>query len=57
MPGEKEWDEEIEDHLRSCNIFVLLVSAVWMGFGYVIDKELKIALERQPPAFCRSIRC
>ena len=47
MPGGTEWDEEIEDHLRSCNIFVLLVSANSMGSDYIIDKELKIALERQ----------
>ena len=47
MPGGTEWDEEIEDHLRTCNIFVLLVSANSMGSDYIIDKELKIALERQ----------
>jgi hypothetical protein len=47
MPGGTEWDEEIERHLRECNVFVLLVSANSMSSNYIIDKELKIARERR----------
>ena len=42
-----EWDQEIERHLRVCTVFVLLVSANSMASDYIIDKELRIARERQ----------
>ncbi|HEY1779034.1 MAG TPA: toll/interleukin-1 receptor domain-containing protein [Roseiarcus sp.] len=42
-----KWDQEIESHLQVCSIFVLLVSAISRASDYIIDKELKIARERQ----------
>jgi len=47
MPGGTKWDAEIERKLRTCDIFVLLVSANSMGSNYIIDKELEIARERE----------
>jgi hypothetical protein len=46
MPGGTKWDQEIDRHLRGCDIFILLVSANSMGSEYIIDKELDIARER-----------
>jgi hypothetical protein len=47
MPGGADWDPEIEEKLRECDIFVLLVSANSMASDYIIDKELAIVRERQ----------
>ncbi len=47
MPGGTEWDDEIDRELRSCDVFVLLVSASSMGSDYIIDKELEIARTRR----------
>ena len=47
MPGGTKWDVEIERNLRSCDIFVPLVSANSMGSNYIIDKEFEIARERE----------
>ena len=47
MQGGTKWDKEIEGHLLTCNIFVLLVSANSMGSDYIIDKELELASRRQ----------
>src|SRR5271157_5400112 len=46
MRGGAEWDPQIEAKLQACDIFVLLVSANSMASGYIIDKELEIARER-----------
>ena len=46
MPGGTEWDAEIDRELRSCDVFVLLVSASSMGSDYIVDKELEIARAR-----------
>ena len=47
MYGGTKWDEEIQHYLRSCDVFVLLVSPDSMGSDYIIQKELQIARERQ----------
>jgi len=47
MPGGTKWDEEIESKLRTCDIFILLVSANSMSSTYIIENEIRIARERQ----------
>src|SRR5438067_1237906 len=47
MPGGADWDPEIEQKLRACDVFVLLVSANSMASNYIIDKEIAIIRERQ----------
>jgi TIR domain len=47
MTGGAKWEKEIEDKLRACDIFILLVSASSMASDYIIDKEIAIIRERQ----------
>jgi hypothetical protein len=47
MPGGVDWDTEIEEKLRECDIFILLVSANSMASDYITDKEIAIIRERQ----------
>jgi len=47
MPGGTDWDPDIEAKLRSCDIFILLVSANAMASNYIVDKEIAIIRERQ----------
>jgi hypothetical protein len=47
MLGGADWDPEIEDKLRACDIFILLVSANSMASDYIIDREIAIIRERQ----------
>ena len=47
MKGGADWEEEIEEKLRVCDIFVLLVSPKSMASTFIIEKEIKIARERQ----------
>jgi hypothetical protein len=47
MPGGTDWDPEIEQKLRACDVFILLVSANSMASDYIIDKEIAIIRERQ----------
>jgi TIR domain len=47
MMGGANWDPEIEQKLRDCDIFILLVSASAMASDYIIDKEIAIIRERQ----------
>jgi hypothetical protein len=47
MLGGVDWHPEIEQKLRACDIFVLLVSASSMASDYVIDREIAIVRERQ----------
>ena len=47
MRGGAEWDPEIDQKLRVCDIFVLLVSANSMASDYIIDKEIAVIRERQ----------
>jgi len=45
LPG-TEWDKEIDDHLKSARIILLLVSADLIASDYCWDIEIKRALER-----------
>ena len=47
MPGGADWNPEIETKARSCDVFVLLVSANSTGSDYIVDKEIPIVRERQ----------
>ena len=47
MPGGADWSPEIEAKARTCDIFVLLVSANSTGSDYIVDKEIPIVRERQ----------
>ncbi len=47
MMGGADWDPEIEQKLRDCDIFILLVSANSMASKYIVDKEIAIIRERQ----------
>jgi hypothetical protein len=47
MPGGTKWEAEIERNLRTCDVFVLLVSANSMASDYIIDRELELARERE----------
>lgn len=44
-PGE-EWRGQIDSHLRSAQIILLLVSADFLASAYCSDVEIKLALER-----------
>jgi internalin A len=41
-----EWDREIDGHLESANIILLLVSADFVASNYCWEKEVKRAMER-----------
>jgi tetratricopeptide (TPR) repeat protein len=47
MPGSADWEVEIEEKLRACDIFILLVSAHSMASDFIIDKEIAVIRERQ----------
>src|SRR4051812_33804245 len=47
MMGGADWDPEIDQKLRACDIFILLVSANSMASDYIVDKEIAIIRERQ----------
>jgi len=47
MPGGTDWEREIGEKLRACDIFVLLVSRHSLSSDYVVDKEIAIIRERQ----------
>src|SRR5262249_7981150 len=47
MPGSTDWGSEIEQKLRGCDVFILLVSANSMASNYIIDREIAIIRERQ----------
>src|SRR5271166_2395384 len=47
MPGGADWNPEIEQRVRACDIFILLVSANSTGSDYIVDKEIPIVRERQ----------
>jgi hypothetical protein len=47
MPGGADWEREIEQKLRACDIFMLLVSHHSLSSDYVVDKEIAIIRERQ----------
>ena len=45
--GSDLWNPRIEEKLRACDIFLLLVSENSMGSDYIIDKEIAIIEERE----------
>jgi hypothetical protein len=47
MPGGADWEREIGEKLRACDIFILLVSRHPLSSDYVVDKEIAIICERQ----------
>ncbi len=47
MPGGADWEREIGERLRACDIFILLVSRHSLSSDYVVDKEIAIIRERQ----------
>jgi hypothetical protein len=47
MTGGADWQAEIEQKLRACDIFVLLVSRYSMASDYIVDKEISTIRERQ----------
>ena len=47
MPGGADWEREIEQKLRACDIFILLVSPHSLASDYVVDQEIPIIRERQ----------
>lgn len=58
LKGGDDWDPEIEYKLRSCDIFVLLVSARSMASDYIIDKRSRLSgIGRRAVSRSISIRC
>jgi hypothetical protein len=47
MTGGAAWEQEIEDKLRACDIFILLVSAYSMASDFIVDREIAVIRERQ----------
>ena len=47
MPGGADWEREIAQKLRACDIFILLVSRHSLSSDYIVDKEITIIRERQ----------
>src|SRR5947209_1968404 len=47
MIGGADWDPEIDQKLRTCDIFILLVSANSLASNYIVDKEIAIIRKRQ----------
>lgn len=47
LPGGATLKFEIEEKLRACDVFVLLMSANSMASDYIIDTELKIIRDRE----------
>lgn len=48
MPGGVDWEQEIAQKLRACDIFVLLVSRHSLWSDCVVDREIAIMRERRP---------
>ena len=46
MMGGDDWESKIEEMLRECDIFMLLVSASSMASDYILEKELPIIRAR-----------
>ena len=46
MMGSADWEAEIEQKIRDCDIFILLVSRRSMSSDFILDRELPIVRER-----------
>ena len=47
IQGGADWEREIERKLRTCDVFILLVSRHSMASDYIVDKEIAIIRGRQ----------
>src|ERR1700677_1375712 len=45
--GGADWNEAIEEKLRACDIFLLLVSQTSTGSNFIINNEIAIIEERE----------
>src|SRR3954466_9528217 len=53
-PG-TEWERQIDEHLESADVILLLVSADFLASDYCYDREMKRALERHGAGTARVI--
>ena len=53
-PG-KEWNREIDEHLQTADIILLLISTDFLASDYCYDIEMKRAMERQEAKEARVI--
>jgi tetratricopeptide (TPR) repeat protein len=51
----EEWGDEIDEHLKTADIILLLVSANFLASDYCYDIELKLAMERHEAGEARVI--
>jgi hypothetical protein len=51
----KEWEREIDSHLESASVILLLVSADFIASEYCYDKEMKRALQRHAAGEARVV--
>src|SRR5215208_3939577 len=54
VPG-WEWEEDIDKHLRTADVILLLVSRPFMASNYVYEKEIRVAVERHERGEARVI--
>ena len=50
-----EWKDQIDEHLESAQVILLLVSADFLASDYCYDRELKRAMERHEAGEAREI--
>lgn len=55
IEGGTEWKDQIDTHLNTAAIILLLVSPSFIASDYIWDKELKVALERHEAGSARVI--
>lgn len=55
ISGGREWKGQIDEHLKSADIILLLVSSDFLASDYCYDVEVKLALERHEAGEARVI--
>ena len=55
IPPGDEWDRKIDERIRSADIILLIVSPSFLASKYILEKELRIALERREAGEARVI--
>ncbi len=55
IPPGAEWDDEIDDRLRSADVILLLVSSAFIASNYIWGKELQLAVSRHQAGQARVI--
>jgi predicted ATPase len=55
IPPGAEWDDEIDDRLRSADVILLLVSSAFISSKYIWGKELQLAVSRHQAGQARVI--